>query len=73
MALESTQPLTEMRTRNLPGGKRQPAREADNLITLCELIVYKMCEPQHLTSLRAFTACYLRDKNTDNPRYLQYF
>jgi hypothetical protein len=31
MSLKSTQPLTEMTTRNLPGGKGRPAREADNL------------------------------------------
>jgi hypothetical protein len=31
MALGSTQPLTEMRTRNLLGGKRRPTREADSL------------------------------------------
>jgi hypothetical protein len=31
MALVSTQPLTEMSTGNLPGGKRQPAHKADNL------------------------------------------
>jgi hypothetical protein len=29
MALESTQPLTEMSTRNLPEGKGRPARKAD--------------------------------------------
>jgi hypothetical protein len=29
MALESTQPLPEMSSRNLPGGKGRPAREAD--------------------------------------------
>jgi hypothetical protein len=29
MALGSTQPLTEMSTRNLPGGKGWPACEAD--------------------------------------------
>jgi hypothetical protein len=29
MALGSTQPLTEMSTGNLPGGKRAPARKAD--------------------------------------------
>jgi hypothetical protein len=29
MALGSTQPLTEMSTRNLPEGKEQPARKAD--------------------------------------------
>jgi hypothetical protein len=30
MALGSTQPLAEMSTRNLPGGKGRPARKADN-------------------------------------------
>jgi hypothetical protein len=35
MALGSTQPLTEMSTRNLPGGKGQPARKAD-LTEICE-------------------------------------
>jgi hypothetical protein len=29
MALGSTQPLAEMGTRNLPGGKERPARKAD--------------------------------------------
>jgi hypothetical protein len=38
MALGSTQPLTEMSTGNLPGGKGRPARGADNL-TICEPIV----------------------------------
>jgi hypothetical protein len=37
MALGSTQPLTEMSTKNLPGGKRgRPAREADKLAAICE-------------------------------------
>jgi hypothetical protein len=35
----STQPLTEMSTRNLLGDKGQPARKADNLTNICELIV----------------------------------
>jgi hypothetical protein len=39
MALGSTQPLMEMSTRNLPGGKGQPARKADNLAAICEPIV----------------------------------
>jgi hypothetical protein len=39
MALGSTQLLTEMNTRNLPGGKERPAREADNLTAICEPIV----------------------------------
>jgi hypothetical protein len=40
MALGSTQPLTEMSTRNLikeknkPGGKMRPARRADNLAAI---------------------------------------
>jgi hypothetical protein len=47
-----------MSTRNLPGGKRRPARKADNLIAICEPIVYKMWEPRRLTILWASTACY---------------
>jgi hypothetical protein len=34
MALGSTQPLTEMSTRNLPGAKKRPARRADNHIAI---------------------------------------
>jgi hypothetical protein len=40
--LGSTQLLTERSTRNLPGGgggKGRPARKADNLTAICELIV----------------------------------
>jgi hypothetical protein len=36
MALGSTQPLTEMSTRNLPGSKKQPAHRADNLAAIYE-------------------------------------
>jgi hypothetical protein len=36
VALGSTQPLTEMSTRNLPGSKGRPARKADNLTAICE-------------------------------------
>jgi hypothetical protein len=35
-ALGLTQPLTEMSTRNLPGGKGQPAHKPDNLTTIYE-------------------------------------
>jgi hypothetical protein len=38
MALRSTQPLTEMSTRSIPGGKGRPERKADNLIAVCEPI-----------------------------------
>jgi hypothetical protein len=37
MALGSTQPLTEMSTRNVPGGKGRPVRKAD-LTATCEPI-----------------------------------
>jgi hypothetical protein len=37
VALGSTRPLTEMSTRNHPGGG--PARKADNLTAICETIV----------------------------------
>jgi hypothetical protein len=68
MALGSTQPLTEMSTRILPGGKRRPALKADNLTAICELIVQKMWEPRCLTTLWASKACY-RDSFT----FLQFY
>jgi hypothetical protein len=36
MALGTTQPLTKMSTRNLPAGKKRPARRADNLAAIYE-------------------------------------
>jgi hypothetical protein len=57
MALGWTQPLTEMSTRNIPGGKGRPARKAD-LTAICEPIVYKIWEPRRLTTLWASTARY---------------
>jgi hypothetical protein len=39
MALGSTQPLTEMSTRNLPGFKGWLAHKANNLTAICEPIV----------------------------------
>jgi hypothetical protein len=36
MSLGSTQPLTEISTRNIPGGKERPARKSDNLTAICE-------------------------------------
>jgi hypothetical protein len=36
MTLGSIQPLTEMSTRNLPGGEGRPVRKADNLTAICE-------------------------------------
>jgi hypothetical protein len=39
MAVAWTQPLTEMVTKNPPGGKEWPARKANNLTAICESIV----------------------------------
>jgi hypothetical protein len=39
MALVSTETVTEMSTRNLPGGKKWPVRKADHLTVICEPIV----------------------------------
>jgi hypothetical protein len=58
MALGSTQPLTEMSTRILPGGKGQLVCKADNLTAICEPIVWKMWEPRRLTTIWASTTCY---------------
>jgi hypothetical protein len=63
MALGSTQSLTEMSTRNLPGDKGRPARKADNLTVICELSLEKMWEPRRLTTLWVSTVCY-RDSFT---------
>jgi hypothetical protein len=38
MALRLTQPLTEMNTRILSGGKGRQARKAENLNAICEPI-----------------------------------
>jgi hypothetical protein len=63
MALGSTQPLTEMSTRNLPGGKGRSACKADNLTAICERIVKIMWDPRRLTALWASVAFY-RDSFT---------
>jgi hypothetical protein len=36
MAVRSTQPLTEMSIRKLPGGKGQLVRKAENLTVICK-------------------------------------
>jgi hypothetical protein len=63
MALGLTQPLTEISTRNFPGVKTRPARKADDLTAICELIVYKMGKPRRLTTIWASTACYRNSYN----------
>jgi hypothetical protein len=57
LALGTTKPLTEMSIRNLGGGKKRPARRADNLAAICETNVSK-CGGLNLSqTLRASTAC----------------
>jgi hypothetical protein len=56
IVLGSTQPLTEMSTRNLPTGKGRSATKTDDFNAICEPT--KMWEPRRLTTLWAFTACY---------------
>jgi hypothetical protein len=58
MALVLIQPLTEMSTRNIPGGKERPARKTDNLTAICELIVENVRVPRRLTTLWASTALF---------------
>jgi hypothetical protein len=41
MALGLTQPLTEISTRNFPGGKKRPARRPDKLTAISEPNVRK--------------------------------
>jgi hypothetical protein len=43
MAMGLTKSLTEMRTRNLPGGKGWLARKADSLTAIYEPIVWRKC------------------------------
>jgi hypothetical protein len=58
VVLGSTQPLTEVSTRNLLGGKGLSVRGAEDLTAICVQIVYIMRKPQHFTTLWALTACY---------------
>jgi hypothetical protein len=58
MALGYNQPLTEMSTRKSLWGKARQACKADNLTPTCELIIWIMWDPRHLTTLQASMACY---------------
>jgi hypothetical protein len=43
MAVGSTQLLTEMSTRNLPGSKGWPVRKADILTSICVSLLSRKC------------------------------
>jgi hypothetical protein len=58
MVMGSTQPLTEMSTRNIPVGKGRPAHKADSLTAISESIVWKMWESRYLITIWASMACY---------------
>jgi hypothetical protein len=63
MALGTTQPLTEMSSRNIPEGQGRLELKAENLAAMSESFVYIMWEPRRLATLWASTACY-RDSFT---------
>jgi hypothetical protein len=56
MALGSTQPPTEMSTRNFPGGNARLVRKAYNPTAICEPIVHEMWSPPQpvYSSIRIF-------------------
>jgi hypothetical protein len=60
MALRSTHPLTEMSTKNLPGGKEWSMLKAEDLTAMFEPIVQKTWHPRRLKTV---WACY-RDSFT---------
>jgi hypothetical protein len=60
MVLGSTQPLTEMSTRNLPGSKIRSVSKADNLTTICEPTVWNVWEPRRLVTGIALLFLFLR-------------
>jgi hypothetical protein len=53
-----TQPLREMSTWNVPGGKGRPARKADNLVGTCEPCVVKMLDAGRLRTTWVSTTFY---------------
>jgi hypothetical protein len=63
MALGSTQPLTEMSTRNLPECKGRSGRKADQPDRHLWADRLENVEPRRLTTLWASTSCY-RDSFT---------
>jgi hypothetical protein len=69
MALGSTQPLTEVTTRNLPGGKGWPAYMADNLTAIYKLS--RKCGSLNVTQPYAASTAYYRE-NTP-PSYLSIY
>jgi hypothetical protein len=63
-----TETLTYYIKYRILGSKGRPARKADYLTAICEPIVYKIWNPERLTTLWASVACY-RDSFTFTIRY----
>jgi hypothetical protein len=63
MAQGSAQPLTEMSTRNFPGGKVRPALKTDNLTAIYESFVYdswdKWTDVRELPRITALYICFV--------------
>jgi hypothetical protein len=57
VALGPTKPLTEISIRNLPGGKKRPARRATNLAAICEPNFWTCGSLNLSQNLGASTAC----------------
>jgi hypothetical protein len=49
--LEATRPLLEISTRDLPGGKRRPARESDNL----SAVIFRRLENVRASTIHSST------------------
>jgi hypothetical protein len=58
MVLRSAEPLTEMCTWTVSRSKGLPVGQADNLTAICDPIIKKMWELQHLAAVWANTAFY---------------
>jgi hypothetical protein len=63
VTLRSSRPLTEVSTRNFPGGKERPTRKADK-----HTAIWKMWELRRLRTLWASTACYKNSFTSFNLR-----
>jgi hypothetical protein len=67
MSVVSTQPLTEMSTRNLPWGKGRPAHKADNLSRSCSKCA-SLDASQSYGPPRPVTGIWLSSRTCGSPR-----
>jgi hypothetical protein len=55
MTLDFSYPLTELSTKNLPGGERQSDLKADKLTNISESSFWKIWDPRRLKILWNYT------------------